>query len=776
MCLCHACRSSTAPTRQQQRLARKDRGVDCQPIENRPSVVTERAESGNVHEMASKASPTTMNGRCIEKGSTSFPSQSKWKGGWRPTSHPSQGSHPGHAKQNFKAQDAVKAKPSVSQIKTSSEPKEFRGDSQTAPSVQQSSWASLVAKGIESSTDALRGKDDRERCDVKESEEHSEKSLPVRKREQNQRDIACHSSGSEVAQPFGWSSDNYGKVSSEDLPCKSDWLPEAKRNTQSLDGHSCEESISNEKTFSRSNVEGKRVVDGSTSPSSYGATASHEAQGHPNMSWAARVKQSTQGPKKLHQAINNESGAFATQQKIESFAYTEFSGFRNNLATGNHDYERRPLTEEEGRTKHQTGGFHAGHQHHRFSIHNLSPEIALEALISADICSLNLDKVASTYVFARGLENPGNLCFVNAVLQVLLSSFNFQKLALALISARGMLNKQRYPVLCTTADIFLELLTDSKISKDKGNVKKQNICERRFALGRPPLCSSPMVDLAERFSYSISGQRSFIEQEDADEFLIWLIDAMHQEILGLRKLDFSLDEGLRSSVQCSNLEGVIDENAGDDGWLVKSGKRSVKKKIVSAESNDRSIVLNIFQCKFASSVACSGVPPSVTVCPEIRVSLPIVDERIRSIEDALDAYTSSEHVFGYRPNEGADAQEAFRSLRFEHLPNVLLLHLMRFQYTGGSGKIGRHIAFADTLKIRSSWLSPGARAHGSRYRLIGTLTHHGTSISSGHYTANVLHDNDKWFAFDDSDVYSISKDDVLRGNPYIIVYEKVHKI
>jgi ubiquitin carboxyl-terminal hydrolase 10 len=47
------------------------------------------------------------------------------------------------------------------------------------------------------------------------------------------------------------------------------------------------------------------------------------------------------------------------------------------------------------------------------------------------------------------------------------------------------------------------------------------------------------------------------------------------------------------------------------------------------------------------------------------------------------------------------------------------------------------VAFPPRLKVNRSWLSPDCAQRGAEYELVATVTHHGKTIGSGHYTADV---------------------------------------
>ena len=469
----------------------------------------------------------------------------------------------------------------------------------------------------------------------------------------------------------------------------------------------------------------------------------------------------------------------------------------------------------------------------------LPPEKATEnkASVSPPIIPGNVDldalcdsvaswMVSSTYepqrVHPRGILNPGNLCFVNAVLQGLMGSSSFCRLILALQPVEPYLNQKNYPVLSAMAAVAAEFQKQPAVtvvgadkalksttaaaaavdkSGSKGALKaahkdlagsmagaldshKSDIVT---VLGGKPVSSSLIMDLINRFSPRQEARAAGeVEQEDAHEFLHFLLDKMHSELLALRKYqkiargadhgDTVGNKDHSQSYDAGEVDGHHQENGEEDGWLVKSGKRAVRQQEVSAVPNEEvSLITALFQGKLATSVACKGVPNSVTVHPFEIVGVPICDDAIRSIEDALEALTAPEILDDYKPSGDSEPQRAAKTERFLQLPEILVLHMMRFQFTGRSAKVNKYVAFDTHLQMRSSWMASNATDRGAVYDLVATVTHHGKSISSGHYTADVIQPDGKWLRFDDSDVFWVQQQQVLAERPYLLVYQRHHR-
>ncbi|KAG7671203.1 hypothetical protein Ndes2526B_g02330 [Nannochloris sp. 'desiccata'] len=400
----------------------------------------------------------------------------------------------------------------------------------------------------------------------------------------------------------------------------------------------------------------------------------------------------------------------------------------------------------------------------------------------------------------RGIKNPGNLCFVNAVLQGLMGSTSFCRILLALssLSSSGedLLDIKTYPVLSAMVNVAAEfqnlpenvtIVDKTSTINDANTAKNTNLVT---VLGGQPVSSALILEIINQFTprqqqHQDRGEGQ-VEQEDAHEFLHFLLDKMDSELVALRKVVKKTAEDKKSGENNTHTpphreavfelqEGSFENNDDDDGcWLVKSGKKAVRQQEVSTIGSHEaaSVITALFQGKFATSVACAGAPNSVTVHPFMIVELPIYAENIRSVSESLDALTAAELLEDYKPAAGAIPQQAAKTERFLHVPGVLILHLMRFQYTGKSAKIGKFVAFEPRLSMKSSWMATGTPDRGAVYNLVATVTHHGKTISRGHYTADVVQPDGKWLRFDDSDVYWVNEQQVLSDTPYLLVYER----
>lgn len=114
--------------------------------------------------------------------------------------------------------------------------------------------------------------------------------------------------------------------------------------------------------------------------------------------------------------------------------------------------------------------------------------------------------------------------------------------------------------------------------------------------------------------------------------------------------------------------------------------------------------------------------------------------------------------------------KAHKSMTIETAPNILTIHLKRFEFGGYGHKISRHVAFGTELDI-GPYLSKRPSAGSSTvYDLYGVVVHAGHSIHSGHYYAYVKAGNGIWYRCDDEHVSQTSEQRVLEQKAYLLFY------
>ncbi|KAK4285429.1 hypothetical protein QN277_002127 [Acacia crassicarpa] len=359
----------------------------------------------------------------------------------------------------------------------------------------------------------------------------------------------------------------------------------------------------------------------------------------------------------------------------------------------------------------------------------------------------------SKELLPRGLINSGrNLCFLNATLQALLSCSHFVQLLQELRTCE--IPKAGYPTLTA----FVEFIAQFDMPNNT-NLKKKDAA---LETGRP-FCAVMFEGVLENFTpdvpNSISGRP---RQEDAQEFLSFVMDQMHDELVKLKG---------QSSVNGGNSSLV--SSVEDDEWETVGPKN--KSAVTRTQSFPASELSEIFGGELKSLVKATGNRPSATIQPYLLLHLDIYPDAVNTIEDALHLFSAPETLEGFRTSVSGKAGvvTARKSVQIHKLSKIMILHLMRFSYgSQGSTKLDKPVHFPLELMLGRDLLA-SRTAESRRYELVATITHHGSEPSKGHYTADARHSNGQWLRFNDDKVFAIGEKMVLHDLAYVLFYKQV---
>jgi len=359
-----------------------------------------------------------------------------------------------------------------------------------------------------------------------------------------------------------------------------------------------------------------------------------------------------------------------------------------------------------------------------------------------------LEALEPTEYIPHGLYNYGNTCFLNSVLHAL---FSCQDIRGMLYDLKGNGFPEEAPVL----QAFVEF-TKIVITEELGSSM------HRGASFYPSVFTS----LVEKFCCMTSGpgySSSSLPQQDAQEFLLHVVDQLHEEMISLRKKATS---ELKSSQDA--LAGFGDDEKGGGGaannqdeWE-EVGKNN-KSAVTRRHTTERSRMSSIFGGLLKSTVRTTEAKPSVCIEPFSVLQLDISPDEVDSVSEAMKRFSAPEYLDDYAPNCVAS-----KTVQIEEAPLVLVIQLLRFSYThtGHSIKLTKKCEILDHLDVETTASGPPLD-----YELFATVSHHGNSLQNGHYTADIKDSCGQWFHCDDEEILSgtshFGSDDV-----YIIMYRR----
>ena len=328
----------------------------------------------------------------------------------------------------------------------------------------------------------------------------------------------------------------------------------------------------------------------------------------------------------------------------------------------------------------------------------------------------------SETVKARGLVNQGNMCYMNSVLQVLVFCAPFRAIFKFIKQCSKVSLSHPSRMIEALINFFDEFQVCSPSSKD-------NIGDVLLPI--------------ELYSV-IYNSNKFVQgnQEDAEEFLGFLLDSLHEELL------------------------VFDDSKSDlvlQQWLMVKGKNQVSVQDVCKKE---SLITNLFGGVFKSFITQYNGKESITMEPFHCIQLDINGHGVNTVEDALLQLATTETIDSTK-----------KQTLLSKLPEILVLHFKRFIYQNGEiQKLDKFVHFPETLIIEDSVMSSDIKGPFA-YSLFGLIRHHGLFTAGGHYTCHVKQCEGKWLNIDDEIITDISIDDVLSDRylqtPYLLFYQKI---
>ncbi|KAL6975532.1 Ubiquitin carboxyl-terminal hydrolase 25, variant 2 [Sarracenia purpurea var. burkii] len=318
-----------------------------------------------------------------------------------------------------------------------------------------------------------------------------------------------------------------------------------------------------------------------------------------------------------------------------------------------------------------------------------------------------------------GLKNLGNSCYLNSVLQCLtytppLANFCLKNQHSSSCDSSADAERKRECPFC-----ILEKRIARSLSIDQAldTPSKMNNCLRIFA---------------DHFRFG--------RQEDAHEFLRYVIDACHNTCLRLKKLQ-----------QQQRRKAGTGANEGLGGGTV---------------------VKEIFGGALQSQVKCLSCGRESNKVDEIMdISLDVLHSS--SLKESLQKFFQAEVLDGNNKYQCENCKKlvaARKQMSLLQAPNILVIQLKRFEGIFG-GKIDKAIAFEEVL-VLSSYMCKASQDTHPEYNLFGTIVHSGFSPDSGHYYAYIKDAMGRWYCCNDSYVKISNLQEVLSEKVYILFFSR----
>jgi ubiquitin carboxyl-terminal hydrolase 10 len=260
-------------------------------------------------------------------------------------------------------------------------------------------------------------------------------------------------------------------------------------------------------------------------------------------------------------------------------------------------------------------------------------------------------------------------------------------------------------------------------------------------------------------------------QQDAQEFLGFLLEELHEECVQAMRGSSSVTSGTSTPTEKSS--SIAESADQEGGWMEVGHKQKPTITRSSGAIATESPVTKIFGGKLRSEWKVPGNKNSVTLEPYQPLQLDIGSPQVHNIVDALRGLTRPESMQGDFNSSRGSKVTATKQVFIETIPPVLILHLKRFQYdstTKRTEKIWKKVGYPLELEMPKEVFPTQVRnkltVHGGlpKYQLIGVIYHHGKNASGGHYTVDVRRqDGKEWIRLDDTLIRRVRSEDVAEG-------------
>uniref|UniRef100_W5LF38 Ubiquitin carboxyl-terminal hydrolase n=2 Tax=Astyanax mexicanus TaxID=7994 RepID=W5LF38_ASTMX len=365
------------------------------------------------------------------------------------------------------------------------------------------------------------------------------------------------------------------------------------------------------------------------------------------------------------------------------------------------------------------------------------------------------DKHGSQAQGATGLRNLGNTCFMNAILQSLRNipefSCYFKDLPAVALRSGKTAGRRMYHTRSQgdTSVSLVEELRKTLCSLWQGN--------------QTAFSPDALFYVIWKIMPSFRGY----QQQDAHEFLRYLLDHLHREMQGSKN-------GLPGPSLLSDRP-----NPTSEGKCCINGTPTVVTSVFSGVLQNE---VNCLICGTESRKFDPFLDLSLDIPSQFRVKRTKDQEPgpTCNLYHCLLSFTDLEELDEtelYMCHKCKKRQKSTKKFWVQKLPKVLCLHLKRFHWTAFlRNKVDTYVEFPlRGLDMKRFLLEPeNSLPESGLYNLAAVVVHHGSGVGSGHYTAYGLHEG-RWYHFNDSTVTLVSEETVTKAKAYILFYTEQAK-
>ena len=340
----------------------------------------------------------------------------------------------------------------------------------------------------------------------------------------------------------------------------------------------------------------------------------------------------------------------------------------------------------------------------------------------SDLTIGEIEDINKTFLHKKGfcgLNNLGNTCFMNSIIQCLNNTVPLLKYMFS-----EDFNESTNP-LCDGHELVSELKLTMRNLWNKNNVY------------------SPVNFFRELQSLSIKKNRiefTGFGQNDSQEFLQFILEILHE-------------------VMSTEINIEIEGSANNDfDTLMLEAYKSYKVFF----ENDYSQIIEIFYGQYFTNLEIiteDKHEKNNSFEPFNMISLDMTDGA-ETLYNCLDNFTKSEIIID------DETQKIKKQVFFWDLPDILIIFLKR--YDNNLDKITKKIDFPLENLDMSPYIK-GYEKDKYKYNLYAVSNHSG-GMGGGHYWSYVKNIDNNWYKFNDNVVSTITKENIVSETAYCLFY------
>jgi len=389
--------------------------------------------------------------------------------------------------------------------------------------------------------------------------------------------------------------------------------------------------------------------------------------------------------------------------------------------------------------------------------------------------------------YACGLQNIGNTCYMNAIIQLLI---HLPKL-------------QKYFVEQQFANDLISNVVE-KIKKDK-NTNEPGKDQVEYELIRTVTSQFYKVIVAMEnekkiiptdFKTIISLKNDTFkgnDQNDSHELINFILDSIHEETKSHSVMRY--DRFPEVYKQVDNVRNSYNEKINnvqdiEKKWQYINAYYNFEKEhqheismyygtkyFANYLENNLSIISRNFTGIYHSTILCDTCKTpshSFEIFTTLALEIPL-DKQNVNIYDCLDSFTNEEILNDenkYKCCRCNTETSSKKQIRIWNSPEILIIQLKRFKTHGNSlRKIGEQVDYPERLNM-AKYICPYNKKD-AMYELVSVNHHHG-AFGGGHYTSCCKLDDQNWYHFDDSNISLISEfKNTIVNSSYLLIYSKL---